>query len=138
MTSIGLTARLTNYQEHILETLEKLDTPISAQDLHIQLRSTYKSLGLATVYRGLEVLKLRGLVQSRTSVHGMFLYSIVQRHQHYVTCLQCGESTDIDACPVCQLEAELERSLAFKVFYHTLEFFGLCVFCQGKDASTFS
>lgn len=138
MSSIGLTTQLTNYQENILETLKKLDTPISAQDLHLQMRSTHKSLGLATVYRGLEVLKLRGLVQSRTLINGKFLYSLVQKHQHYFTCLQCGESIDVQACPVCQLEAELKQSLSFKVFYHTLEFFGLCVFCQDKDTSKFS
>lgn len=134
MSSTGLTARLTPYQEQILKTLEVFDGAISAQDLHIELRSTYKALGLATVYRGLEVLKLRGLVQSRTSIKGEFLYSLVQKHQHYVTCLRCSKSITVDACPVCQLEAELEQKLSFKVFYHTLEFFGLCVFCQARDA----
>jgi Fur family ferric uptake transcriptional regulator len=140
MSSIGLTARLTSYQERILETLEKLDEPISAQDLHIQMRSIYKSLGLSTVYRGLEVLKLRGLVQKRTSIDGEFLYSSVQKHQHYFTCLQCGDSIDIHACPVCELEAELQRSpgisLRFQIFYHSLEFFGLCRFCQGMGLSS--
>ena len=138
MTSTGLSVRLTNHQEHILETLEKLDTPISAQDLHVKMRSTYKSLRLATVYRGLEVLKFHGLVQSRSLINGKFLYSLAKKHQHYFTCLQCSESIDIQACPVCQLEAELKQSLSFKVFYHTLEFFGLCYICQTKDTSKFS
>ena len=133
MSSTTLNARLTCHQEQILKTLEVFDGAISAQDLHIQLRTTYKALGLATVYRGLEVLKLHGLVQSRTSTKGEFLYSLVQKHQHYVTCLRCSESIAIDACPVCQLEAELEQKLSFKVFYHTLEFFGLCLSCQTID-----
>ena len=133
MSSIGLIARLTKHQKQILETLKKLDAPISAQDLHQQMRSNSQSLGLATVYRGLEVLKLHGLVQSRSSIKGEFLYSPTNKHQHYLTCLQCGESRDIDNCPICKLEAELERSLSFKVFYHTLEFFGLCQFCQEKS-----
>lgn len=133
MISIGFIARLTKHQKHILETLKKLDAPISAQELHLQMCSTSHNLGLATVYRGLEVLKLYGLVQSRSSIKGEFLYSSTNKHQHYLTCLQCRESTDIDNCPICKLEAELERSLSFKVFYYTLEFFGLCQFCQEKS-----
>jgi Fur family transcriptional regulator, ferric uptake regulator len=134
MSSTGLTTRLTPHQKQMLKALELLDGAISAQDLHIKLCSNYKPLGLATVYRGLEVLKLHGLVQSRISIKGESLYSTVQKHQHYVTCLRCHESINVDVCPICQLEAELEQKLSFKVFFHTLEFFGLCVFCQATDA----
>ncbi|MBF2008036.1 MAG: transcriptional repressor [Chlorogloeopsis fritschii C42_A2020_084] len=130
MSSIGVTSRLTRYQQSILEFLEKLESPISAQDLYVQLRSSHQRLGLATVYRALEVLKLRGLVQSRTSVKGESQYSLVQQHQHHVVCLQCGKSIPVEACPVCELETQLRQSLSFKIYYHTLEFFGLCAPCQ--------
>ena len=104
-----------------------------AYALPFKLRS-----GLATVYRGLEVLRLQGLVQSRSSIaegrsstnEGESLYSLVQKHQHHFTCLQCSKSMKIDDCPVCKIEAELEQKQSIKVFYHTLEFFGLCTFCQ--------
>jgi Fur family transcriptional regulator, ferric uptake regulator len=133
MSSTGLIAKLTPHQERILKTLEAIDGEISTQDLYVQLRTSYKTLGLATVYRGLEVLRLQGLVQSRTSIEGESLYTLVQKHQHYFTCLQCSKSMAIDACPVCQIEAELAQKQSIKVFYHTLEFFGLCTFCQAAD-----
>lgn len=133
MSSTGLIAKLTPHQERILKTLEIVDGEISTQDLYVQLRTSHKTLGLATVYRGLEVLRLQGLVQSRTSIEGESLYTLVQKHQHYFTCLQCSKSMTIDACPVCQIEAELAQKQSVKVFYHTLEFFGLCTFCQAVD-----
>jgi Fur family transcriptional regulator, ferric uptake regulator len=126
MSSTGLISRLTPNQKRILKTLETIDREISTQALYVELRVTYKTLGLATVYQG--------LVQSRTSTEGEFLYSIVQKHQHYFTCLRCSKSINIDACPVCQIEADLEHKQSVKVFYHTLEFFGLCTFCQTADA----
>ncbi|MDF5732429.1 MAG: Fur family transcriptional regulator [Rhizonema sp. PD38] len=125
-----MTTRLTHNQQSILKWLEKLDSPISAQNLYVQLRSSHQRLGLATVYRSLDVLKLRGLVQSRTAINGESLYSLVEQHQHYVTCLQCRESIRVYSCPVCELEAELAQSLSFKIYYHTFEFFGLCTSCQ--------
>ena len=130
MSSTGSIARLTPHQDRILKTLETIDGEISTQDLYITLRSSHKTLGLATVYRGLEVLRLQGLVQSRTSIEGESLYSPVQKHQHHFTCLQCSKSMRIDDCPVCKIEAELEQKQSIQVFYHTLEFFGLCTFCQ--------
>ena len=120
----------TRSQENILSTLKILDKPISAQDLYIELRNDGKSVGLATVYRALDALKLEGLVQVRTLTSGESLYSLVQEDRHHLTCLQCGASIPIQQCPVHELENQLNHSYQFKIYYHTLEFFGLCTNCQ--------
>ncbi|NEP57191.1 MAG: transcriptional repressor [Symploca sp. SIO2G7] len=119
----------TRSQQRILRLLKKLNRAISAQDLYVELRKGGKGIGLATVYRSLETLKLKGLVQMRTLPSGESLYSSVQKDQHHLTCLDCGESIPINECPVHQLEAELQTTHQFKIFYHTLEFFGLCDRC---------
>jgi Fur family transcriptional regulator, ferric uptake regulator len=90
-------------------------------------------IGLATVYRALETLKLHGLIRSRAGTNGESLYSPVLTDQHYLTCLQCGQSFPLDHCPVRDLEAPLQRSVPFKIYYHTLEFFGLCEPCTHRD-----
>lgn len=87
-------------------------------------------MGLATVYRALDALKLEGVVQVRTLATGESLYSLVQRDQHHLTCLQCGNSIPIHECPVHDLEEHLNESYQFKIYYHMLEFFGLCTDCQ--------
>ncbi|MEM7771624.1 MAG: Fur family transcriptional regulator [Cyanobacteria bacterium P01_E01_bin.6] len=120
----------TRSQEHVLSTLKSVGKPISAQELYIELRNLGKSVGLATVYRSLDTLKLEGLVQVRTLTSGEALYSLVQEDRHHLTCLQCGASIPIQQCPVHELENQLNHSYQFKIFYHTLEFFGLCTECQ--------
>ena len=122
----------TRSQERILNLLKNIKHSISAQDIYVELRNFNQSMGLATVYRSLEVLKLEGLVQVRTLANGEALYSLVQRDKHHLTCLQCGISIPINQCPVHELERQLQTSHEFKVFYHTLEFFGLCKKCKGK------
>lgn len=123
-------AEHTRSQERILNLLKTLNRAISAQDIYIELRSGSQSIGLATVYRALEALKLQGIVQVRTLASGESLYSSVQQDKHHLTCLQCGKSIPIDECPVHELETQLHQSHKFKIFYHTLEFFGLCNHCQ--------
>ncbi|MEO3706065.1 Fur family transcriptional regulator [Trichormus azollae] len=120
----------TRSQDRILNLLKNIKQGISAQDLYVELRNHSQSMGLATVYRSLEALKLEGKVQVRTLANGEALYSLTQQDKHHLTCLQCGLSIPIYQCPVHQLENELKSSHKFKVFYHTLEFFGLCSKCQ--------
>jgi Fur family transcriptional regulator, ferric uptake regulator len=125
----------TRSQERILITLKTLKRAISAQDLFVVLRDRKQGMGLATVYRALESLKLEGMVQVRTLANGEALYSLIQEDRHHMTCLQCGTSLPIEECPVHDLEKELQRSHQFKIYYHMLEFFGLCNQCQAKIES---
>lgn len=123
------TTRLTTKQEAVLTQLERLQKAVSAQRLYTELHQQGESLGLATVYRALELLKRWGLVQSRTTVDGEALYSPIQQDQHYLTCLQCGSSVPLDFCPLQEMEKQLRQSQAFTIYYHTLEFFGVCDPC---------
>jgi Fur family ferric uptake transcriptional regulator len=123
-------AQRTRSQEKVFQLLKTLNRAISAQELYLELRQSGQNMGLATVYRSLEALKLEGSVKGRTLANGEALYSLVQTDQHHLTCVNCGQSFPVDECPVHDLEDKLEHSYHFKVYYHTLEFFGLCKQCQ--------
>jgi Fur family transcriptional regulator, ferric uptake regulator len=125
----------TRSQERILQLLKQCDRAMSAQDIYVELRTRDRAVGLATVYRALEGLKLEGIVQCRTLPTGESLYSCVQADRHHLTCLHCGESIPIDECPVEQLETRLESLHQFKIYYHTLEFFGVCLTCASKEVN---
>ncbi len=123
----------TRSQERILQLLKQFDRGISAQDIYVELRTRNQSVGLATVYRALESLKLEGIIQGRSLPTGESLYSCVQADRHHLTCLHCGESIPIDECPVEQLEERLESLHQFRIYYHTLEFFGVCANCTSIE-----
>ncbi|MFM8293994.1 MAG: Fur family transcriptional regulator [Microcystaceae cyanobacterium] len=123
-------AQRTRSQERIVRLLKALNRAVSAQELYLELRKRKEAIGLATVYRALDGLKLQGVIQARTLSHGESVYSLVQSDQHHLTCVNCGASIPFIECPVHDLEKKLENSHDFKIFYHTLEFFGLCQSCQ--------
>ncbi len=130
-------SRRTRSQTQVLEQLKQLKEPTSAQDLYVHLRQHKLSMGLATVYRALDSLKLEGAIQVRTLSSGESLYSLAQAADtHHLTCVRCGNSTVMDECPVHGLESHLTASHHFQIFYHTLEFFGLCRKCQLEDGSS--
>ncbi len=116
-------------QQIVLDYLQQLTQPISAQNLYVWLHKEGKKLGLATVYRSLEALKREGLVCSRISPDGEALHSLVREGQQYFTCIQCGDSLIVGAShPDPNLLGEISKDL--RVIYHTLEFFGVCQMCQ--------
>ncbi|HEY9817145.1 MAG TPA: transcriptional repressor, partial [Candidatus Obscuribacterales bacterium] len=83
--------RLTRSQDAVLAVLQEQRSPLSAQALYRLMRDR-QSIGLATVYRALDSLKLKGLVQHRVSLEGELLYSSMHHDLHYLTCLHCGQS----------------------------------------------
>lgn len=124
---------LTVNQRLVLQALERETDPLSAQSLFTKLRET-KKIGLATVYRALEALKLAGFIQHQATMTGELLYQTLEQDQHCLTCLQCGESFPIQGCPVQSLEQNLQANYSFRIYYHTLEFFGLCESCAEDNS----
>jgi len=120
--------RRTPAQNAVLDALQHHRQPISAQALYSAMRSQH-GIGLATIYRSLDVLQKLGLIQHRVTLEGTTLYTLVEHDRHYMTCLHCGQSFPVKDCPVTEFEAKLQGSNAFKIYYHTLEFFGLCEPC---------
>lgn len=128
-----MNTRRTRSQQRILTKLKTLRRSLSAQDLYLEMRKGEHSMGLATIYRSLDALKREGLVHVRLLATGESVYGLVQQDEHHLTCVECGYSIAIDECPVHHLENSLQKSHDFKIYYHTLEFFGLCDRCAKEQ-----
>ena len=126
--------KISKRQEQILEILKNCDDELSGQELHRELIIGEKEMGLTTVYRNLQVLMKTGLIRSRHLPTGEVLYTPVERDIHHLTCVQCGETSKIDGCPVNDIHEPKQVNKNFQLLFHTLEFFGLCQNCYQKNA----
>ena len=120
---------ITKRQEQLLEELNKCDDELSGQELHRRLINKGKSIGLTTVYRNLQILIKHGLIRSRHLPTGEVLYTPVDRDIHHLTCVQCGETSKMEGCPVKDIHAPKKNPKKFQLLFHTLEYFGLCQNC---------
>lgn len=124
---------LTKAQQEVLACLQSTPQEISAQQLHLELRQKGARIGLATVYRTLKSLHLQGVIQERITPNGESLYHVIAdapSHYHHLNCVRCGQAIALEHCPLNQQFTEWCRAQDFKLYYHTLEFFGLCHRCQ--------
>ena len=122
-------------QKQLLEELNKCADELSGQELHRQLVTEGKSMGLTTVYRNLQILMKHGLIRSRHLPTGEVLYTPVDRDIHHLTCVQCGETSKVEGCPVKGIDSPKKHSQEFQLLFHTLEFFGLCQKCYQEETN---
>ena len=121
---------ITDRQKQLLGELQKCDDELTSQELYRSLHAGEFSMGLATVYRNLQVLIKLGLVRSRHLPTGEVLYAPVERDIHHLTCVSCGETTRLEGCPVKTMQTPKKTSNKFELLFHTLEYFGLCQVCS--------
>tara|TARA_Y100000589_G_scaffold308640_1_gene325376 strand:- start:549 stop:947 length:399 start_codon:yes stop_codon:yes gene_type:complete len=126
-------SKISKRQDEILEILKKCDDELSGQELHRELIRVEKEMGLTTVYRNLQILIKFGLIRSRHLPTGEVLYAPVERDIHHLTCVQCGETSKVEGCPVKEIHAPKQNKKKFQLLFHTLEFFGICQDCYQKE-----
>ena len=126
---------ITKRQEQILNELKICTDELSGQELHRKLHNGERAMGLTTVYRNLQVLVKQGLIRSRHLPNGEVLYAPVERDIHHLTCVNCGETTRLQGCPVKTVDITKKVSNKFELLFHTLEYFGICQNCS-KELNT--
>lgn len=120
-------------QQVLLEQLRLANRELSGQDLHALLRQGPQPMGLATVYRHLRQLQQRGLIRCRHLPSGEALFAPVERDEHHLTCVDCGTTLVLEHCPMHDVQLHGDHAEGFQMLFHTLEFFGLCRSCQGRQ-----
>lgn len=126
--------RLTAPRRRIIAALREAGRYRTATQLYERLGGG--AVGLASVYRTLELLAELGLAQRRAEAGGeaSFLYCS-PRHHHHAICTRCGLVREVEICPGGELSRAVERATAFQIARHTLDFYGLCPDCQAREAS---
>lgn len=127
--------RLTEPRRLIVAALRDAGRFCTAAQLHALI--TGRGVGLASVYRTLELLAEVGLAERRAEAGGEASYLYCSpRHHHHVICTECGTVREIDAafCPDAAVTRAVEAATDFQIARHTLDFHGLCAECQGASS----
>lgn len=123
--------RLTPQRMAIFRALAESDRHPSAYDLYEQLKADYPMLGLATVYKTLELLEEMGEV-TLTGVGDGNRYE-PNRHPHVnLVCTRCGRIQDLLDPLVEQLQSQVSLRSGFNIQGARVEYYGVCPACQGE------
>lgn len=125
--------KLTHQRELILAAFLKADH-ITAEDLYREITRKKKdhNLGLATIYRTLNLFCEMGIAQQRQFGDSRTLYDNVsgKKHHDHLICTRCGGITEFESQPIERLQDEVARKNRFQITSHRLELYGICRNCQ--------
>lgn len=135
--------KLTHQRKVVLEVfVDNPGTHLSAEEVHDILKQRSADIGLATVYRSLELLcdKEIGILQKIEFGDGCARYELnltePNTHQHHhLICTKCKKVTEFSEDMLDALETDIMKKCGFKVTDHQVKFFGLCEECQKKLAN---
>lgn len=124
-------ARLTPQRRAILGVLEAAAGPLTAREVLDQAGRDAETLGLATVYRNLNLLEEAGLIVAVHLPNDTTRYETAgARHHHHFRCESCDLVFEVrGACPVSPLEGATLPG-GFRVRRHELTFYGMCGECR--------
>jgi Fur family transcriptional regulator, ferric uptake regulator len=131
--------RLTPQRKLVLEIfMENKDRHLSAEELYQLSRDKGEDIGLATIYRTLELLEELGLLQKMNFGDGRSRYEMVptgmlarhHHHHHHLICLECSRILEVEEDLLSQLERVVEEQHNFQIVNHYLQFFGYCPSCR--------
>ncbi len=127
--------RSTRARRLVLEALHRSDGPQSPAELHAALGG---QVPVSSLYRTLTVFESVGIVDRHHDLSGLVRFEFAEwlaGHHHHLTCLACGDTSDVDFS--ADLEREITRLAAaagagasFRVKRHRLDLEGLCVRCR--------
>ena len=111
---------------------------LSAEDVHRLLRTGDSKIGLATVYRGLELLGSLGILLPIEFGDGCTRYELntvdpSKHRHHHLICLKCKKVIEFDEDRLDELEANIALQSGFWITNHEVKFFGYCKDCQTVD-----
>jgi len=119
--------KLTRQREIILKAFLKADH-ITAEDLHQDLAHKNIHVGLATIYRTLNLLCEIGIGLQRHFGDNKTIYDNVSRKKHHdhLICDKCHKIIEFECEDIERLQEEMAAQHGFTLQNHRLELYGHC------------
>ena len=134
-------SKLTKQRKQILKVI--IDHPhehFSAEALYDLVKHIDDSIGIATVYRTLELFEKLGIVRNvKIKNDGVNYYDVVDLDEenhfhHHLICTNCRRIIEI-ADELESYETFIEQKYGFQVKDHDLTLYGICSDCQSLENS---
>ncbi|MBU5265346.1 ferric iron uptake transcriptional regulator [Virgibacillus proomii] len=122
--------------------LERENDHLSAEDVYLLVKEKAPEIGLATVYRTLELLSELKIIDKINFGDGVSRYDLrkegAKHSHHHLVCSECGAVQEIEDDLLEEVEKIVQDEWGFKVKDHRLTFHGICKECQAAMISASS
>lgn len=129
--------KLTPQRRAILDIIIKNEGQhLTTEEIYDKVKMDCPEIGLATVYRTVQLLEELGVISKLDLNDGCGRYELVHEDEnhrhHHLICTKCGSVIEVQGDLLEVLEHNIEQKYNFKVMDHSVKFFGLCSECIKK------
>lgn len=132
--------KVTTQRIAILEVLQnRPGSHLTAEEIYDCVKVRHPEIGLATVYRTVQLLSELNVIDRFRLDDGYVRYEIgtmeeeKSHHHHHLVCLECGTVFAFEDDMLETLENKIEETMGFSVTDHEVKLFGYCRDCQKKQ-----
>jgi Fur family ferric uptake transcriptional regulator len=134
--------KVTTQRVAILEVLN--DRPgkhLTAEEIYDYVKIKYPEIGLATVYRTIQLLSELNVIDKLNLDDGYVRYEIgggdheeTSHHHHHLICLDCGNIYAFQDDLLETLEDRIRETMGFEVVDHEVKLYGHCKKCKANKS----
>ena len=132
--------KVTTQRVLVLDVLSSCpDKHLTAEEIYELVKVDYPEIGLATVYRTIQLLLELHLIDRINLDDGFVRYEIgdlseneTRHHHHHLICLRCGKVLSFQDDLLEELEDKIMNTMGFSVTDHEVKLYGYCEECRRK------
>jgi Fur family ferric uptake transcriptional regulator len=130
--------KLTTQRRGILKVIvDNFDEHLSCDEVYNIVKNHYPDIGIATVYRTLQLFEKLNIVYKLNFDDGCSRYELnagsENHHHHHLICLHCGKVKEVKLDLLESLEEKIESEDLFTIVNHNVKFYGYCSECKNKS-----
>lgn len=117
----------------VIEAIASLGCSVTAREVSDLLRERGSGVGLASIYRALELLERLGLIKRFDVGEGTARYEPAHpsgEHHHHVVCDSCGKVEPFEDEALERAIHQLSDNVSFEVAAHDVTLHGECPACR--------
>ena len=123
--------RITPQRIAIVDYLLKTEDHPSAELIHKVVRKRYPMVSLSTVYKTLELLREKKLV-NEIEVEGEARFDAHTDEHVNLVCIKCGRIDDLDEESLKDIQVKAARKSKYLILKSNFELHGYCSSCKSK------
>ena len=122
--------KVTKARKYILEIIISSKEAINANLIYAMLKADNMKIDLSTVYRTLDLLESKKLLNKFDLGNNMYNYTLITNaHIHTIKCDLCHKKMVID-CPIPQIEEQIKAKTGITLTESHVYLKGICKECK--------
>ena len=119
---------------------EKPDSHLTAEEIYDLVKAGSPDIGLATVYRTIQMLLELNIIDRIYLDDGYVRYELGHvyededsHHHHHLICVKCGRVMSFQGDLLETFEMRMEEETGFQIQDHDVKLYGFCRDCRNKN-----